>query len=133
LTPFDLPEAITQAFQTLVRYARSHGWGISGLCGILAPHQRNTYKAFLPLAPESAYIPLFCITEIPRGTYASISISGNRRQTNKTAHYFLQHWLPASGYKIAGTNGLETFTDCPASTPYVQLERQIYIPVEPSL
>jgi AraC family transcriptional regulator len=131
LIPFDDSGAIHRAFQTLSRFFRArHGETPEmSLYGILAPHQRNSYKAFLPLSDDDC--SLFPVTTIAGGTFATFSIRGDLRQTNQAAHYFYQSWLPASGYKIAGITGFETFTEDPAATPYFELKRQIYIPIEP--
>ena len=135
VAPFDHPGEIQRSFTALSRIARSHGWLIpgSGMYGILCPHQRNIYKAFLPVNPEAAGADPFTLTEIKGGNFATFKVRGDLKQTNKAAHYFYHRWLPESGYKIAGVTGFETFSDNPAFTTYYQLEREIHIPIEPAL
>ena len=101
--------------------------------GILGPHQRNTYKAFLPVNTKAPVTDKFPFVEIKGGQFATFKVRGNLRQTNKAAHYFYHRWLPESGFKIAGVTGFETFSENPATTPYYQLEREIHIPIEPAL
>ena len=135
LVPFDNPIEIQRAFATLSRLANIHAWPTPepGMYGILGPHQRNTYKAFLPIDPAAFAADKFPLTRIKGGTFATFNVRGHLRQTNKAAHHFYRQWLPDSGYKIAGVTGFETFSGNPAFTPYHQLEREIHIPIEPAL
>ncbi|TDW99107.1 helix-turn-helix domain-containing protein [Dinghuibacter silviterrae] len=116
LAPFNDPQKITEAFQALPQ-------GEAPFYGILTPHLRNTYRAFLPTGQTPTY-------RIPAGTYARFTVSGGLRTTNKAAHYFYRRWLPDSGFKIAGIAGFETFDRHPAKNPYDQLQRHIHIPIE---
>jgi len=131
MAPFDDHEAIRKAFQTLTVFAGAHSQQPANtlLYGILTPHQRNTYRAFLALQPGSSRFPTY---EIKGGIFATFTVSGDLRQTNKAAHYFYRRWLPASGYKIAGIAGFETFSQDPAKTPYYSIQRHIHIPIEPA-
>jgi AraC family transcriptional regulator len=135
IAPFDDPEKIQQAFQELNRIARTRDWVTEKpiLYGILTPHQRNTYKALLPLTREDPASNKFPLTEIKSGTFATFTVRGDLKQTNRAVHYFYNSWLPESGYKIADVTGFETFSENPASTCYSQLEREIHIPIEPAV
>ena len=130
LAPFDDQEAIRKAFGRLARIAFDNDWPANQLCGILTPHQRNGYKAFLPCARDTA-TDRFAQTEIPGGKFAVLTVKGDLKQTNKVLHYFYQHWLADNDYKIAGVAGFETFSEDPARIPYYLLERKIHIPIEP--
>ncbi len=134
IAPFDRPLDIQRGFKELTKIASVRGWSSpeSGMCGILCPHQRNSYKAFFPVSQEAEGTDKFTFTEIKGGTFATFTVRGDLRQVNKAAHYFYREWLPDSGYKIAGITGFETFTESPAFTPYHQLEREIHIPIEPA-
>jgi len=134
LTAFDRPGDIQRAFKELNKIAGVHGWSSpgSGMYGLLGPHQRNSYKAFLPVNQEAEGTDKFTFTEIKGGTFATFTVRGDLKQVNKAAHYFYSEWLPDSGYKIAGITGFETFTENPAFTPYYQLDREIHIPIGPA-
>lgn len=119
MAPFNDPKAIREAFSELT------GPGTS-FYGILAPHQRNTYLAFLA---TTADLP-FPSCEIKGGLFARFPVTGDLRQTNKTAHYFYRRWLPTSGYKISGVNGFETFDGEPSVQPYPEIQRYVHIPIE---
>lgn len=125
---------IQRAFKELTRIAGPRDWlkPRSRMYGILSPHQRNIYKAFLPVNQEAEGAEKFTFTEIKGGTFAVFTVSGDLKQVNKAAHHFYREWLPDSGYKITGITGFETFAENPADTPYCQLEREIYIPIGPS-
>jgi DNA gyrase inhibitor GyrI len=135
IAPFDDPEKIQCAFQELNRIARTRDWITVKpiFYGILTPHQRNTYKAFLPLTPEDPASNQFPLTEIKSGMFATFTVRGDIKQTNRAVHYFYHQWLPESGYKIAHVTGFETFCENPVSTCYHQLERKIHIPIEPAV
>lgn len=125
LAPFNDEKKIQQSFENLTRINSNP----ENLYGILTPHQRNTYRAFLAMPAGSN--PETPTHEIQGGVFATFLVSGNLRQVNKTAHYFYRRWLPANGYKIAGIAGFETFDQNPATTPYTQLQRRIHIPIAP--
>lgn len=133
LVSFHQTEAIQQAFRTLASFATANGYPVKDLRGIMAPHQRNTYRAFLPIDSGAAGTASFSTCTIPAGLYARFSVKGGLDQLNKAAHYFLDRWLPESGYKIAGITGFETFSGDPVNTPDDLLQREIHIPIEPVL
>ncbi|MDO6430379.1 AraC family transcriptional regulator [Flavitalea sp. BT771] len=130
--PFDNPAEIQRSFAELSMTARSNDWLTpGGMYGILSPHLRNMYRAFLPVDPEMAGTGKFTFAEIKGGNFATFKVRGDLKQTNKVAHYFYQRWLPDSGYKIAGVTGFERFSGDPAVISYYQLEREVHIPIEP--
>lgn len=128
--PFNAPEKITQAFETLNGFSGNDK--ATALKGILMPHLRNTYRAFLTLSPEQFSGLPYPATRIEAGTYARFTVTGDLRTSNKAAHHFYRSWLPASGYRISGIAGFETFDQDPANYPYPELQRHIHIPIEPA-
>ena len=110
IVPFDHPLDIQRAFKELIQIAGPRGWLKPGsrMYGLLGPHQRNSYKAFLPVNQEAEGSDKFTFTEIKGGTFAAFKVRGDLKQVNKAAHYFYREWLPDSGYKIAGITGFET-------------------------
>jgi AraC family transcriptional regulator len=132
LTTFNQPAQIQHAFKSLTRFANTRGLPFKSLTGILAPLQRNTYKAFLPLREVPPQGSPFPTGEIKGGAFATFTVCGDLQQTKRAAHHFLHRWLPTNGYKIAGVAGFETFMENPAVVPYFQLQRQIHIPIEPA-
>lgn len=130
LTSFNDPAAIRRAFRALNRFARTNGIESPCLYGILSPLRRSSYRAFLPFTSNGKQP--FPTCEIPSGTFASFSVTGDLQKTKKALHYFAHRWLPVNGYAVAGFEGFETFTEDPAGKGYFQLQRHIYIPIEPA-
>ncbi len=127
--PFDAPEKITKAFEALNKFS---GDKSTVFIGILTPHLRNTYRTFLMRYADQLADTSYPSTTIAAGTYARFTVTGDLRTTNKAAHYFYRRWLPASGYKISGIAGFETFDQSPAKYPYPELRRHIHIPIRPA-
>jgi AraC family transcriptional regulator len=124
--PFNEPAKITEAFAAIGEYSGD----FRAFMGILTPHLRNTYRAFVAVSADSAAGAPYPMTRIGGGTYARFTVCGDLRVVNKAAHYFYRRWLPGSGYKIAGIAGFETFDGLPAGAPYAELRRHIHVPVE---
>jgi AraC family transcriptional regulator len=129
LAAFNEPAAIRRAFQSLHCFAQTNGIESPSLYGILSPLRRNSYRACLRITTDDDRP--FPVCEIPGGTFASFSVSGDLKQARNALHYFGHRWLPVNGYKVAGFEGMETFTESPWSKSYLQLQRQLYIPIEP--
>lgn len=132
--PCDDPVKIRQSFKELVRVAQANDLRLddSKIYGILNPHQGNIYKTFLPIDRDQQLPKKFNVTQIKAGKYATYKICGGIKESIIAGHYLYHHWLPANGYKIAGIHRLELFSGNPAITPYHELIREIYIPVEPA-
>lgn len=103
----------------------------SKMLGIVRPHQTNTYKAFLSINHQKKYPLSLEQTKINSGKYATFFVKGSQMDTIVTAHQFLQEWLPANNYKIGDALSFESFSKDPTETPYVQLNIQFYVPIEP--
>ena len=157
--PFNDTEKIGAAFRALFALSRAGAewckaggdWSSAGgeygaepdFYGILTPHLRNSYRAFLPLACTNdlsssacsvgGSYSVFSACGIKKGLFAQFTLTGDLRATNKAAHYFYRRWLPASGFRIAGIAGFERFEGNPAETPYESLKRMIHIPIQPTL
>jgi AraC family transcriptional regulator len=132
--PCDDPVKIQQSFRELVQVAMANDLLIdySKIYGILNPHQGNMYKTVLAIDRDQQLPKKFNITQIPAGRYATFKICGGIKETINAGHYLYHEWLPANGYKIAGIHRLELFSGNPAITPYLELIREIYLPVEPA-
>jgi AraC family transcriptional regulator len=140
--PFNDTGKIGAAFRALFALSRASD-AEPNFYGILTPHLRNSYRAFLPLACATNFSshassvvdssPAFSVYEIKKGMFAQFTVMGDLRVTNKAAHYFYRRWLPASGFRIAGIAGFERFEGNPAEMPYESLKRTIHIPIEPAL
>lgn len=99
--------------------------------GILSPHQGNMYKTFIPIDKHQQLSKKFSIAQIKAGKYATYKVRGDIKESISAGHFLYHHWLPEHGYRIADIVRFEIFTGNPASTPYHELIREIYVPVEP--
>ncbi|HWB27681.1 MAG TPA: AraC family transcriptional regulator [Chitinophagaceae bacterium] len=131
--PCDDMVKIQGAFKEVIRLAISNDllFDYKGIYGILSPHQGNIYKTFVAVNKHQELPGKFNVTEIKAGKYATFRIRGDIRENVMAVHFLYNHWLPENGYKIADVLSFELFCGNPAITPYAELEREFYIPVEP--
>lgn len=131
MAPFDDHQKITEAFGDIVRMATTHDLSFrpEDVFGIITPHQGNIYKAFIALGDQPVPSRFMQIT-IPAGKFATFKLQGGRDATIQAAQAFYKHWLPESGYRLAGVSGFELFVGNPAATPYEELIRELYAPIE---
>lgn len=132
IAPFDDPDKIKKSFAEILKKASAHDLEInaSKIYGVVSPHQANIYKTFLALKENKNIPKKFNSTEIKGGKYACFKVKGSKEETLKAAHLFYNHWLPENGYKIADIVGFETFSENPAENDYLEIEREIYVPIE---
>ena len=74
----------------------------------------------------------FSVCEIPGNKYATFPVKGNLNDTVKSLVSFRHFWLENSGYKIAETIGYEEYPVNPATEIYENIERKLFIAVEPA-
>ena len=132
LAPFDDHVKIKKTFQEILRKTSANELEInsSKIYGIVSPHQANIYKTFLAIKENIIVPKKFNQTEIKGGKYACFKTKGSREETLKAAHLFYKSWLPENGYKIADIIGFETFSQDPSEIDYIEIEREIHVPIE---
>lgn len=133
IAPCDNMTKIQQSFKEIMQIANANDllFDYKKIYGILIPHQGNIYKTFFTLNKHQRLSNKFNVTEIKAGKYATFKISGDIKKTIEAGHFLYNHWLPENGYKIADMVRFEVFSENPATTPYNELKREVYIPVEP--
>lgn len=131
--PCDDMDKIQESFKQILQIAKASDLPFEDekIYGILNPHQGNIYKTFMPIDNRQQLPRKFKVTEIKSGKYVSYKISGDIRESIRSGHFIYHHWLPQNGYKIAGIARFEVFSANPAVIPYQQLQREVYIPIEP--
>jgi AraC family transcriptional regulator len=72
------------------------------------------------------------VCEIPGKKYATFPVKGDLHDTVKDLVSFRHHWLENSGYKIAEPVGYEEYSVNPATDLYQNIDRKLFIPVEPA-
>lgn len=132
IAPFDNPEKIKKSFAEIIKKAFTHDLEVntSKIYGVVSPHQANIYKTFLALKENESISKKFTLTDIKGGKYACFKVKGSKEETLKAAHVFYTQWLSQNGYKIADIIGFETFSENPAENDYLQIEREICVPIE---
>ena len=70
--------------------------------------------------------------EIKGGKYAAFKIKNSLQSAIQVLNFFYDLWLPENGYKIADIYGFEVFSESPDSKSYQEIEREIYVPIEPA-
>ena len=131
-TNFHSAEPIQKALKEVITLARANDLfdDKSKVMGIMYPHH-NIYRAFIPVN-ENLIIPAgINKTEIRPGKYACFKVRGNIAQIFERLTRFHNHWLPENGYKLADIFGFEIFTEIPDKKNYNEIEREIYVPIEP--
>lgn len=133
LAPFGDLQKIRKSFKEVLLLAETNDLitDNSKIFGILSPHQGNIYKTFVAIHKEQPIPDNFFVTEIKSGKYATFKVKGEFKDTLHAGKFFYHHWLPGSGYKIADILGFEMFAKNPALNEYREIEREIYIPIEP--
>lgn len=133
LAPCDDPAKIQESFNEIMQIAIANDLlsDHKKIYGILSPHQGNIYKTFVAVNKRQQLPKKFNVTEIKAGKYVSFKIRGDIKQTIAAGHFLYHNWLPGNGYKIADIIRFEVFSENPATTPYHELNREVYLPVEP--
>lgn len=125
-------DQIAQSFSELIKFAGTHDLlgPESTVYGLIFPHQ-DRYSTFLSVH-EQQLLPKTCdVVYIREGKYATFKTSGGMQDVFRKLRQFNVIWLPASGYKIASFFGFESFSQNPVNVNYPEIERTIFIPVEP--
>ena len=102
----------------------------SSYIGIIYPHQ-NLYRALVTIEPHHNISKGLHVTEIVAGKYATYKVTGNIENTFKLLREFSENWLPDSGYRIADISGFEMLSENPVTKPYNEIQREVYIRIEP--
>ncbi len=133
LAPFGDLAKIEKCFGEIRQLVETHDLETDGdkLYGILSPHQGNVYKTLIAIKKGQNIPEHLFTTEIKPGKYAVFKVKGGFSTTLEAGKQFYHDWLSGSGYKIADILGFESFADNPAKFSYEDIEREIFIPVEP--
>lgn len=98
--------------------------------GLINPHQ-GLYQAAVTINAHHKSPNDIGVIDVEAGKFASYKIKGDSLQTFHSLHAFYEIWLPDSGYNISNSTGFEILAQNPASEVYEEIEREIYIAIEP--
>jgi AraC family transcriptional regulator len=123
---------ITNAFRKTTQIAETNDIDIenNNYIGMIYPHQ-ELYRAVISINPGIEFSKKINKIEIAQGRFATFKIKGEMETAFKAMKYVNDVWLPNSGYRIADIFGYEVFSQNPIENMYHEIEREIYIPIEP--
>lgn len=102
----------------------------SQFIGVINPHQ-GLYRTSITIDQNLVLPKKVDEISIDAGKFATFKIKGDSIQTFHGLHAFFQIWIPESGYRIANQTGFEILLQNPTTTSYNEIEREIYISIEP--
>jgi AraC family transcriptional regulator len=124
---------IINSFRKSIQIAETINADISNCnyIGIIYPHQ-DLYRALITLHSIIAIPKKENFAKIDKGRYATFKVNGTIEKTFSAIHFFYEHWLPNSGYQVADIWIFEILSQNPVGRSYNEIEREVYIPIEPA-
>jgi AraC family transcriptional regulator len=130
----DLQDVVTirAAFKAIIQSADIYDLltSRSKFIGIIYPHQ-NLYKAVVSVEPHQLVPSNLNVLQIRGGKFGAYKIKGDLTFAFATFKVFAKSWLPESGYRMPDICGYEVFSESPLNKSYQEIEREIFIAVEP--
>jgi len=123
---------IQSSFENLLRFAEAHDIYTTNtkIIGIINPHS-GLYQPAVTLSPTQVIPKDTNTTEIKGGKFAVCKIKGDTNKIFGAFHYIHDKWLPESAYRIKGHFAFEILTNNPLKKSYVNLGRELHVPIEP--
>lgn len=120
------------AFRKSVQLAETSNIDLNscGYIGMIYPHH-DLYRAVVSFCPVSGMKKKENCIDIKPGRYATFKVTGQIEATFMGMNVFYRHWLPDSGYRIADVHVFEILANSPVNGRYGEMEREVYIPIEP--
>lgn len=133
-------EAIPNTFKALSRWAEPRGLinsetqfiGIFLDLPFFTEYEKCRFRACITLPENISLSKELGTAWIPEGRYANFELKGTLRHAFNSLVAFRHDWLEQSGYQIAEISGFEFYFENPASKPYENIQRQLFIPVKPA-
>lgn len=124
---------IQEAYKRIVQLADFHDLLNSDtrFVGIISPLS-GLYQAGVTLQSHEEPPANTGISEIQCGKYATYEMKGDTLQTIHSFHAFYELWLAKSNYRIRHHYNLEILSQNPLTKPYHEIQKEIYIPIEPA-
>lgn len=123
---------VVNGFRKSIQIAETNDVDLSGCryVGIIYPHH-DLYRAFVSFNPGTEIIKAENYTTIGPGRYATFKVNGQMEETFVAMSAFYKNWLAHSGYRIADICIFEILSQNPVNKSYHDIERELYIPIEP--
>jgi len=132
-TPLSDINKIQEGFKKIIQLADAHDLLTSDtkFIGIINPHT-GLYQTAVTIQSYQLPPKDMSITDIEGGKFAICKIKGDIPQIFHTFHAFYELWLPKSPYRIKQSYAFEILSQNPLTKPYCNIDREIYIPIEPA-
>lgn len=124
-------DKIQDGFKKIIQLAEAYDLltSDSKFIGIINPHA-GLYQAAVTIQPNQSRSKKLNIAEIEGGKFAICKVKGDILQTFKMLHAFRELWLSKSAYIIKEFYIFEILSKNPSESPYDDIPREIYIPIE---
>ena len=131
-TPLADTQKMQEGFSEIIQWAKSHEHinSETTYLGLVNTHQ-GLYRSAVYISSTVKLPGYISEITIESGKFAAYKITGDTLKTFQSLHAFYEMWLPQSGYRIADPNGFEILSENPTTRPYVEIEREIHIRIEP--
>jgi len=132
-TPLLDKNKFQEGFRKIIQQADAYDLLTSetNFIGIINPHAR-LYQAAVTIQSYQSPLANMSTTEIEGGKFAVFKLIGDIRHTLQAFHAFYEVWLPKNPYQIKQSYAFEILSENPLAKPYSNIEREIYIPIEPA-
>lgn len=132
-TPLSDTDKIQEGFQRIIQQADAHDLltADTKFIGIINPHAR-LYQTAVTIQSHLSLSKDMSTTEIEGGKFAVFKLKGDTPHTFQTFHAFYELWLPKSAYRIKQSYAFEILSKNPLTNTYSNIDREIYIPIEPA-
>ena len=130
--PLNDTNKIQDAFKKIIQLAEAHDLLTTEtkFIGIINPHA-SLYRACVTLQSHHTPPKDLHTAEIEGGKFAVCNVKGETTSTFHTLHSLFQDWLPKSQYRIKEPIAFEIMLQDPSTKSYSNIQREIYVPIEP--
>jgi|CXWL01.1.fsa_nt_gi AraC family transcriptional regulator len=127
-------ESIKNAFRKVGQIAETHDLisENSRFAGAIYLHS-GIYRAMITTDPKLQFPERLNLLEIPAAKYALLDLPGGFRENMEQLQIFVDFWLPENGYRVADIVGYEMLNESPLVKSYNEIEKEVYIPIEPAV
>ena len=132
-TPLSDTKKIQENYEKIIHFADAHDIFTydTKFIGIINPHSGLYQTAFSFSSVQSIPKDIHT-TEIEGGKFAVCKINGDTPQIFRAFHSLYENWIPKSAYRIKGHFAFEILLQNPLKKSYSNIERELYIPIEPA-
>lgn len=131
-TPLSDIKQISQGFRKIIQLAEAHDilTKETVFTGVIKPHA-GLYQAAVTFQPYHSIPKDINTSIINSGKFVTAEVHGDIHNIFHTFHAIHEFWLPESPYRIKESFAFEILSQNPITHNYPDIDREIFIPVEP--